>query len=204
MTSNTVSDKPQKPGAGRTLIASRGRLIGAYIFAFVPSIFIAIALGMAQGSELAPAANALLNALIMFPFIALGWLVLYRTVARVEIDDVYISTTSIFGTRRSLALRDITSDIIVHGGKGGESLVLKTAAGKRLSIPDLSLSDAELKSLRYDIAARVHKATGHDIMTALPPPTPAEMKQIALVIVLLPLLALLLIAASGLLRKHGG
>ncbi len=201
MTSEPSSDRLSKSSGNRTITVPRVQLINAYIKAFGPATSIASFLSYAMRDPTRPGFShddIVLFILMLSPFIVWGWFVLHRSAARIDIDDAHISTVSLLRTRKSIALRDIASDVVILGNEGHKALVLKTAAGAELRIPDLSFSEAELAGLRDDIAARVRRATGRDIPTR--PPAGADKWPVAFFVVLLPvvvLAAILLAQAVG-------
>jgi hypothetical protein len=186
MTSDASSSEAAQPKNNRTIMVPAGGLIVPYISAFTPTLAVAAFVG----SRFFSAAPNALCALIILPFVILGLTVLHLSVRRIEIDDTYISTRSLLGTRRSLPLRDVASDMLLMGTEGRKYLEIKTAAGKKLDIPDTTFTQEELSEMQGDISERVWKATRRDIPT-LPPKTDNTL--LCFFVCLLPFAALIVI-----------
>jgi hypothetical protein len=187
-----TSDTPST--GARIITVSQERLAAAYALACGPVVGNAYGLNRLMYSPEHPNLNdskVAIIAVMLIPFLAWGWFVLHRAVARVEIDDAYISIVSTLRTRRSVALRDIVSETIPLGWGGHRFLVIETAAGAKLKIPDYSFSQDQLADLRDDIARRARAATGRDIPTQTPPETDNLM--VCFFVVLLPVMAVIAI-----------
>ncbi len=198
MTTDASSKETPGPSHNRAVIIPFRGVGDTYLKAFMPAIGAAIFIGCHFAFL---AGNFSLCALIVGPFVILGLTVLHLAVGRIEIDDGYISTRSLLGTRRSIALRDVASDMILMGTEGSKYLEIRTTAGAALQIPDMGFSHDELADLRADIAERVRRATGRDVPTE--PPTTDDVL-LCFFICLLPVAALVVIKLAQLVRAYFG